>query len=71
MHFIDNNNGNMTKKSKKAEIKEVKKKQTSIQYCNVVVKDNNDLCYLKYDGRFYELEKYVLVMHTQLFASSE
>ena len=63
----------MTKKSKKAEIKEVKKKQTSIQYCNVVVKDNNDLCYLKYDGRFYELEskKYVLVIHTQLFASSE
>ena len=57
MHFIDNNNGNMTKKSKKAEIKEVKKKQTSIQNCNVIVKDNNDLCYLKYDGRFYELEK--------------
>ena len=60
MHFIDNSNGNVTKKSKKAEIKEVKKKQTSIQYCNVVVKDNNDLCYLKYDGRFYELEKICL-----------
>ena len=61
------------KKWTKAEIKEVKKKHTTVQYCNVVVKDNNDLCYLKYDGRFYELEKkiYALVIHTQLFASSE
>lgn len=57
LRFIDNNNGNMTKKSTKAEIKEVKKKHTTVQYCNVVVKDNNDLCYLKCDGRSYELEK--------------
>ena len=72
LRFIDNNNGNMTKKSTKAEIKEVKKKHTTVQYCNVVVKDNNDLCYLKCDGRSYELEKKnVLIIHTQLFACSE
>ena len=60
------------KKSTKAEIKEVKKKHTTVQYCSVVVKDNNDLCYSKYDGRFYEFEKkYVLVIHAQLFSSSE
>jgi len=57
LHWIDNNKGNMTKKSTKAEIKEVTKKHTTVQYCNLVVIDNNDLCYLKYDGRFYELEK--------------